>query len=121
MRNKMAELRIVGVPPELIHRLDELTAETKSRDRSAFVVAALQEYCLYRDRVFLHLLPATTRILSEDAQQKESKTLRDLLELTLAEIHAATASRKQFYDLFADDIDHAKEPIEEESENPRGV
>lgn len=117
----MAELRIVGVPPELIHRLDELTAQTKTRDRSAFVVAALQEYCLYRDRIFLHYLPSVTRILCEDIMQREPEKLRDLLHLALTTTQAATSSINTLNDLLADNFDHAKEQIEDEDENSENV
>jgi hypothetical protein len=79
----MPELRIVNVPQDLINKLNSLTTQSQYQDRSAFVVAALKDYCLYHDKYFTHCLPDTIRILAEDEVSKRAKSNGDILQYAL--------------------------------------
>lgn len=99
----MPELRVVGAPTELISRLDELTMQSKYHDRSAFVVAALKEYCLYHDCYFMHCLPDVVRILVQDEMQKEAKQSKELLQYSLKTINSCNKTMEQLYAILSDD------------------
>jgi hypothetical protein len=89
----MPEIKIKNIPQDLINRIDSLVPASECPDRSAFVVMALREYCLYHDQYFRHCLPDITRILCEgviqkhlEADKKDAEKSRNLVEHVLVAI-----------------------------------
>jgi len=111
----MSELRIVNVPQDLIDKIDSLFKGSKYPDRSAFLVAALKDYCLYHDQYFMHCLPDTIRVLTEDVIKKQSKKEQDLLEFALQTTKQSNNLMEQLMDVLAgEDNENYDESIDDE-------
>lgn len=107
------EMKVKGIPQETFNKINLYFAQSKFRDRSAFVINALETYMLYNDSTLIRLLPDTTRILTEDVIAKEIKRRGNLLELTLTAIQKNTELLQEVWGL----LNNTLPPIEDENEN----
>jgi hypothetical protein len=97
----MAELKIKNIPQGLIDKINTLFEQSKHPDRSSFLVAALEDYCLYHDQYFMHTLPDTIRILAEDIMKKEAKKNAELLQYTLSSVNNCGHLMQQIIDVIS--------------------
>lgn len=67
----MPEIKIKGIPQELIDKVNSLARAKNYPNRSAFVIKVLNEYCLYNDDFFQHCLPNTVKDLVSEAIRME--------------------------------------------------
>lgn len=106
----MAEIKIVNVSSQLIAKLDALASASEYPDRSAFLVAALQDYALFHDQYFLHCLPDTSRILIENMVKREGSQRDELLKLTLQSVRKSNEFMAQLLDVLS--MENGNEPNE---------
>jgi hypothetical protein len=106
----MSDLKISNVPKPLIDKINSLAEQSKYRDRSEFMIAALQDYCLFHDRYFMHCMPDTIRILSENLIKKDAKKDADLLEYALKTINASNNLMQQLCNILSgeDEPEHTE-------------
>jgi hypothetical protein len=94
----MPEIKIKGIPQELLDNIDSLVRLSDYSDRSAFLIAVLSDYCLYHDNYFMHCLPDTIRILAEDAMKREEKQHEKLLQCAVKSINESNRINRQLID-----------------------
>lgn len=99
----VAEIKIVNVPPQLVAKLDALASDSEYPDRSAFLVATLEDFALFHDRYFLHCLPDTSRILIENMVKREGSQRDELLKLTLQSVRQNNDFMAQLLDVLSID------------------
>jgi hypothetical protein len=99
----MPEIKIKGIPQNLLDNINSLVLLSDFPDRSTFLVAVLQEYCLLHDNYFIHCLPDTIRILAEDAMKKHEKRYEDLLRIALKSILESNRINRQLIDIINGD------------------
>lgn len=101
----MPDITIRSIPQELIDKINSLAALSKHSDRSAFLVAALQDYCMFSDQYFMHRLPDVTYVLMEDAMKREAKKNEELLTYALSTIKASNKLMQQLFELLSGEIE----------------
>jgi hypothetical protein len=110
----MPDLKISNIPQPLIDKINSFAEQSKYHDRSEFLIAALQDYCLFHDRYFMHCLPDAIRILSEGLLKKEAKKDTDLLEYALKNINASNNLMQQLCDILSGEYELELPEIEDD-------
>lgn len=97
----MANITIKGIPDTLISKINCLVKETKSQNRSVFLINALNEYCLNHDNYYLYSLPDVTKTLVEDTLKNNNINLSKQLDYTLTINKKCQETLQDIYKLLA--------------------